>query len=41
MKLIFKWMGLIVGKRMTCAGNVFGSINGAVPAFGLPGGGII
>lgn len=41
MKLIFKWMGLIVGKRMICVGNVFGLINGVVFVFGLFGGGII
>lgn len=34
-------MGLILGKRMTCAGNVSGSMNGGVTSFGLPGGGII
>lgn len=32
-------MGLTLGKRMACAGNVVsGSISGAVTSFGLPGG---
>ena len=41
MKLIFKWKGLIVVNRMMCAGDVSGSINGAVTTFDLPNGGII